>query len=183
MMASDLGEFNPYSAPDADLRQGVDLDSDRAGGMTFGAFLLIYFCASFAFMAVFWGLFWSAFMSLIMGWKFLPTLVFAGLPGGFIVGLFVSLFIVGYFGLFMRQKTATIPFDDAGEFQDRLGREMKKRRFRPALRSERKLVFVPKALIRTRFFDVVVVLRKSEAAVTGPEAVVKYLSKRLGQGR
>ncbi len=182
-MASDLGEFNPYSALDSDLRHGSVLDGDRAGGMTYGAFLLIYFFASFAFMAAFWGLFWSAFMSLVMGWKFLPTLVFAGMPGGFFVGLLVSVFIVGYLGLFMRRKTAAIPFQDSREFEDRLDREMRKRRFRPGLRSERKLVFVPKAIFRARFFDVVVVLGEGEAVVTGPEAVVKHLSKRLCRGR
>jgi len=182
-MALDRGDYNPFSAPAADLGMEGGPHSHRAGGMTYGAFLLIYFVASFTFMAAFWGVFWSTWMSLVMGWGFLPTLVFRGLPGGIFVGLFVSIFITGYLGLFMRQKTVTIPFEDPQDFGDRLDREMKKRRFPPGLRSGKNLVFVPKALFRTRFFDVVVDIGEGKAAVTGPGSVVDNLSKRLRQRR
>ena len=59
---------------------------------------------------------------------------------------------------------------------------MKKRRYRPGLKSEEILVYVPpKSLIRTRFFDVFVSFGDREASVTGPGSVVNHLSKRLRQ--
>lgn len=85
--------------------------------------------------------------------------------------------------MFISQKTVTIPFEDRQGFGDRLDLEMKKRRFRPGLRCGENLVFVPKALFRTRFFDVVVGIGEGKAAVTGPGSVVDYQSKRLRQSR
>jgi hypothetical protein len=179
MMSSAPGDANPYSAPESKLGVADIPVGPHSGGMTFGEFLLAYFFGSFFFMWIFWAVFWSVWMSWFIGWDFLSVLVSRGLPGGFFVALFPSIFIVGYFGVFMRQKSSTIPFTDRGEFVGRLDREMKKRRYRSGQRDEKSFVFMPKALIRTRFFNVVVNVNDGEATMTGPGAVINLLSKQL----
>ena len=180
-MASDHHDPNLYSAPASELGVGAVPPSPPPGGVAFAAFLLVYFLGSFLFMAVFWAVFWSLWMSVLMKWDFLGTLVFRGLPGGLFVGGLVSVFITGYLGLFMRRKTTSIPFRNRGEFVDRVDGEMKKRRYRPGLKSEETLIYLPKALIRTGFFNVFVSVGGGEASVSGPGAVVNHLSKRLRQ--
>lgn len=92
-MALERGDSNPSSELEADLEVEGGPQSRQAEGITYGAFLLISFVASFTFMAAFWGVFWSIFMSLVMGWSFLPTFVFRGLPGGMMLGLVMPIFI------------------------------------------------------------------------------------------
>jgi hypothetical protein len=171
---------NPYAPPVSAL---ASAGAAGSRSVSFGTFLIVYAVIACPVMAVSWALFWSLFMSLAMGWPFLDVLVFRGIPAGMFFGLTMTVFLIGYIGIFMRPKTTAIPYTgDQGEFLARLNDDLSKRRYREERHTGGIRRFTPRALIRTGVFDVTVKPGAAEVAVTGPGAVVNGLSKRLQRG-
>jgi hypothetical protein len=178
-MSSARGDSNPFTPPATEIG-AIAPPGPALGGMPFGGFLLIYFCASFIFMWLFWALFWSGWMTLMMGWDFLTTLMFRGLPGGFFVGFLTSTLITAYQGLFMRRKTAVIAFaGDRPQFIDEVTNEVRRVRYRLTHQSERVVAFSTRGLFHYGYFDLIVEVGDGHATLAGPGAVVRTLSKKL----
>jgi hypothetical protein len=179
-MLSALDDPNPYTPPATE----IGATSLPPGGMPFAGFLVLYFFASFSFMWIFWGLFWSAWMALFTGSDFLTTLIFRGLPGGFIVGFVTSALITAYFGLYMRRKTDAIAFTgDRAEFIEELKCEVAKRRYRLTQQSDRAFTFASWGLVHYRYFDLVVNVGNAQATITGPGAIINIVSSKLRRER
>jgi hypothetical protein len=178
-MSSAPGDSNPFTPPLTEVGTIVP-PGPQAGGMPFGGFLVIYFCVSLVFMWLFWALFWSGWMAIMVGWDFLTTLMFRGLPGGFFVGFLTSALITAYQGLFMRRRTATIAFTgDRSQFIEEVMNELRKLRYRLTHQSERGLAFAAGGLFHYGYFDV----GHGQAALFGPGNVVRILSKKLERDR
>jgi hypothetical protein len=178
-MSSALGDSNPYAPPASEIGTAVPADP-AAGGMPFGGFLVLYFFGSLCFMWIFWGLFWSGWMALMMGWDFLTTLIFRGLPGGFFVGFLTSALITAYLGLFMRRRTVAIAFTgDRAEFIAGVIKEVGKRRYRLTHQSASALAFAAGGLFHYGYFDLIVNVGDAQAAVSGPRAIISVLGKKL----
>jgi hypothetical protein len=119
-----------------------------------------------------------------MGWDFLTTLIFRGLPGGLFVGFFTSALMTAYQGLFMRTKTAAIAFaGDRADFIEAVITEIGKTRYRLTHRSDRTLAFAAGGLFHYGYFDLIVNVGDAQAAVSGPGAIVSILSKKLKRDR
>ncbi len=180
-MSSDAGDSNPFTPPVTEIGANVP-PGPTAGGMPFGGFLVIFFSAAFIFMWLFWALFWSGWMTLMMGWDFLTTLIFRGLPGGFFVGLLTSALITAYQGLFMRRKTGVITFTgDRAEFIEGVINEVRKVRYRLTHQSDTALAFAARGLFHYGYFDLIVDVGDGRATLAGPGAVVRILAKKLGR--
>ena len=172
-MSSAPGDSNPFTPPMTEIGANVP-PGPSADGMPFGGFLLIYFCASFIFMWLFWALFWSGWMTLVMGSDFLTTLIFRGMPGGFFVGFLTASVITAYQGLFMRRKTAIIAFaGDHSQFIDEVINEVRKVRYRLTHQSDRAVAFASRGLFHYGYFDLIVDVGNGQATLAGPGAVVQ----------
>ncbi len=179
-MPTNTDEPNPFAPPATEMLPDATRQALEPGGMPFGGILVLCFFGSFAITWIFWALFWSAWMSYFAGWDFWTTILFRGLPGGFIVALVFSAAMIIYLGLFMRRTTVVI--DLAGsraEIARQLEGAVANLRYRLTHRSESVLVYAPRALVRFAYYDLIIQLGEGAASVTGPKAVLAILRKKL----
>jgi hypothetical protein len=179
-MPSDVDEPNPFAPPATEIRGDAPGAALPPGGMPFGGILVLLFAGSFAIMWIFWALFWSAWMSYFEGWDFWTTLLFRGLPGGFMVAILFSTMITIYLGVFMKRTTMVI--DLAGsraEIAGRIEGAVAKLRYRLTHRSESMLVYARRALFHVAYYDLIIRVDEGTATLTGPKAVLTILRKKL----